>query len=289
MSRKVLLVTGAAGAIGSRLLEQVQEAGWDTVCLVHRRVPVQAMRTVVGSVTDPPTMRAATRGVDTVLHMAALTHSRNDQDYFLVNRDGTRNLVDAARVNGVSRFVFVSTRAISPTGGGYSESKHDAESIVRSYSPGYVIVRLPEVFGAGSGEGVDKIIGQVKRGGTIPLVGDGSDKLAPIHVDEAVAAIVAALTEQAARDKTYTLAGSAISMARFIELCGEVFEKDPRTLKVPIPLVRMACRLSQKVELPVYPDQLQRLKSAKSAYTPEAESDLGFSRVPLADALRRML
>ncbi len=284
MSKRTVLVTGAAGGIGSKLLKSIREIGWLNICLVHNNIPPEADSIVRGDISDAKTLDRATRGVDAVLHLAALTHSRDDRAYFEINRDGTENLVKACNANSVSRFIQISTRAISESGGGYSSSKAKAEDVVTRNIDNCIIIRLPEVFGAGGEEGIDKIIEQVKKGRLIPLVGRGEDILAPVHVDDIVSSISKALDSEHG-GKTYTLAGEPVSISEFVALCGEVFGLKPKVIKIPTPLIAAACTASQKIKLPVYPDQLKRLQAPKTLVSPEAKHDLDFKPRPLKESL----
>src|SRR6185503_17461909 len=74
----MLLLTGATGSVGSRLLPLLLESGEDVRCLVReprrlgpRRVDVQIALGDLGEMSDPYLVRQALRGVDTVIHLAA--------------------------------------------------------------------------------------------------------------------------------------------------------------------------------------------------------------------------
>lgn len=74
----MLLLTGATGAVGSRLLPMLLESGQPVRCLVReprrlgdRRVRVQITLGDLADLTDPYLLRQALRGVDTVVHLAA--------------------------------------------------------------------------------------------------------------------------------------------------------------------------------------------------------------------------
>src|SRR5262245_2847355 len=108
--RGTVLVTGAAGGIGQRLLPALARADWRTVALVHRR-PVEGTAEVSrGSLNDWTSLRRAVDGADAVLHLAARTHARRSRDYWRTNVEGTERLLKAAEGAGVGRFVLVSSR-----------------------------------------------------------------------------------------------------------------------------------------------------------------------------------
>jgi NADH dehydrogenase len=227
----------------------------------------------------------AADGVTAVVHLAALTHSRASSRYEAINVRGTQNLLEAARVAGVRRFLFISTRAIAPEGGAYSRSKRAAEEAVRASGLDWTIVRLPEVYGAGGDEGVDSIVARARLGDRIPVVGRGDDVLCPALVDDVIPACVRALESPQAVRRSYTLAGPCLTVREFVDLAAAAFGRRPRLIRVPAPAVAALSVASRFVPLPVYPDQLARLRSSKPAASPEAETDLEFRPRSLRDGL----
>jgi NADH dehydrogenase len=284
----LVLVTGGSGVVGSLLLGALADQGWGRRCLVHRH-PVNGVEEAhVGDLCDPSSLRHAASGVTAIVHLAALTHSRSAKLYEDVNFRGTQNLLQAARVAGVRRFLFISSRAISPEGGAYSRSKLRAEEAVRASDLEWTIIRLPEIYGAGSAEGVDRIIALARSGARIPVIGRGNDILCPVHVDDVIPSCVRALTAVESIARTYTLAGPCLTMRDFANAAADVFGQAPRTISIPAPLVAALATVSRVIPVPVYPDQLARLRSPKPSASPEAEIDLGFHPRPLLEGLARV-
>jgi nucleoside-diphosphate-sugar epimerase len=278
---RTVLVTGAAGGLGRALIPVLRSRDWRVRALVHRRAVEAADEQVAGDLGDAASLRAGATGADAVLHLAARTHARRTADYFEANVEGTRRLLAA----GVPRFVHVSTRAIGEGGGGYSDSKRQAEQLVERSGAEWTIVRLPEVYGAGGAEGVDRIIDGARRGGAIPLVGAGTDEICPVHVDDVTAALAAALDAPAGR--TYTLAGECMTTRAFADACVGMFGGG-RVVRVPVAALRALGVASRVAPLPLYPDQLARLRAPKPPPSPEAGPDLGFAPRPLRDGLRTL-
>ena len=83
--------------------------------------------------------------------------------------------------HGVGRFVHVSTRAISETGGAYSHSKLQAERAVTEAPVEHTIVRLSEMYGGAGAEGIDEIVSRARRGAAIPMVGKGAERVCPMQ------------------------------------------------------------------------------------------------------------
>jgi NADH dehydrogenase len=284
-----ILVTGASGAIGSRVVDQLRGQGRRVRCLVRRRPVANADELVRGDLGDGSTFDAAVQGADVVLHLAAVTHARRTRDYLETNVTGTKRLLEAAARQRVRRFVYVSTRAISEAGGAYSESKRLAERAVRDAPVEHTIVRLPEVYGGAGAEGIDGIVSRARRGAAIPVVGDGGDRLCPMHVDDVVAALAGAVGAPVASGRTYTLGGECLTTREFAEACARAFCSESRPRPVPVTAVAALGLLGRVLPLPVYPDQLARLRAEKPKVSPEAERDLGFRARPLAEGLASLL
>lgn len=284
-----LLVTGAGGEIGGSLVERLRAHGLERsrsqsgVRLLSRRERPEAgegVRWVRGELRDAASLREACAGVEIVLHMAALTHARRAAEYFAVNLEGTRNLLDAARQAGVRRFVHVSTRAIGAAGGGYSHSKKLAEDAVRDAGLPWVILRPAEVYGGGGGDPITSLARSLEASSLAPILGDGSYRLSPVHVEDVVGAIVAALDAPGIEGRTYVLAGpEELSYLELVERLERILEL-PRRRRVhlPVALARWAIRAASLVGVGGYvPDQVPRLLLDKSADNTAAVRDLGYA------------
>jgi nucleoside-diphosphate-sugar epimerase len=120
-----LLVTGAPGWLTDAFLRSIARdplPGFSRVrCLVHASHPFEPgerigrwgmdAEIVRCRLEDEPLLAEATRGVDAIVHSAAVLHPRTIEEYYSVNALGTRNLARAAAGAGVRRFVYVSTNA----------------------------------------------------------------------------------------------------------------------------------------------------------------------------------
>jgi UDP-glucose 4-epimerase len=162
-----LLLTGASGLVGSRLLPRLVQDGAACRALVRgdRTLPPGATG-VRGDLNDPSSLRTAVEGVDAVVHLAALFRTTDDDAIWRANLDGTRNLVEAVRAYAPqARFVMVSTGNVydadalrpgretdtcTPTAA-YPASKLAAEALLRESGLTWAIVRLPFVYGDGDG------------------------------------------------------------------------------------------------------------------------------------------
>ena len=122
----VFLVTGGAGFIGSNLCEAITDMGYQVRCLDNlstgkqENVDILADRPnytfIKGDIRDLDTCMAACRGVDYVLNEAAWGSVPRSIEmpllYEEINIRGTLNMMEAARQNGVKKFVFASSSSV---------------------------------------------------------------------------------------------------------------------------------------------------------------------------------
>src|SRR6187401_165392 len=121
MAERLVLVTGATGSVGPRVVRAFLADG-SAVRTFSTNRPPQGLLPAdvdvrVGDVTDAESVRAAVAGVDIVVHLAALLHQFDrtpdlGKRFERVNVEGTRNVVRAAVDEGVTRLVFVSSIAV---------------------------------------------------------------------------------------------------------------------------------------------------------------------------------
>lgn len=258
------LVTGSAGFIGSHLVEQLLRHGQRVVSLdnfatghrsnlreVERSVGPEAWsrhRFMEGSIVDPDTCRAACRGVDVVLHQAALgSVPRSIADPLAThatNVTGFLNMLQAARQAKVQRFVYASSssvygdhealpkvedvtgRPLSPYAVSKQADELYAEAFARCYGMECIGLRYFNVFGARQDpEGayaavIPRWVRAMLLGEAVEINGDGETSRDFCYVANAVQAnLRAALTaEPRAVNRVYNIAvGEATTLNRLLE------------------------------------------------------------------------
>jgi nucleoside-diphosphate-sugar epimerase len=282
MLKRKIFITGGTGKIGSFLLGSLKESGYDITLLSRKSSNLDShpdIKFIQGDILDSQSYSQFLRGMDTVLHMAAVTHTNSLVKYFDVNARGTRNLVKASEENGVKRFIHISTRAISPNGGGYSLSKLEAEKYVRESSLDWVILRPSEVYGLGGNEGIELLLGKMDKMPFVPILGTGKYGIAPLHVSDLIGAILSVLGKDELKNKIYTLAGPENFTYRgLVEKIMEI--KNIRKLKVTVPVlpVKVMAWISGLFfgDRFLIADQVPRLVSDKSGDISLAQEELSF-------------
>jgi nucleoside-diphosphate-sugar epimerase len=225
------LVTGADGFIGRAVTARLRADGVEVVG-VDLRANDEA-GTVAGDVSAPGEWQRAAAGCDAVIHTAAIVGMPTDVSRFWpVNVRGTRLALEAARDNGVGRFVHLSSvvtfdldfpdgvderHPVRPTGAAYTDTKIASEQVaLMAHASGEqeaVVVRPGDVYGPGSRPWVVLPL-ELMRTRRFVLPANGRGIFSPVYVDDLVDGIVRAATTPAAAGRVITLSGGVGFEAR---------------------------------------------------------------------------
>jgi UDP-glucose 4-epimerase len=234
MSQKVL-VTGAAGFLGSHIADALSDRGYavtvfDMVESPYLREDQQFM---LGDVRDADALKQQLKGFDYVYHLAALADlnaaKTRPLETVSVNIQGTVNMLDAARVNGVKRFVFGSTVYVySREGGFYRCSKQACENYVEEYynryGLEYTILRYGSLYGPRTdmANGVYRLLKMYMDNDQMEHSGRSSDKRDYIHAYDA-ARLSADILDDSYINKNLVLTGNdKLEVAELFKMFGEI-------------------------------------------------------------------
>jgi uncharacterized protein YbjT (DUF2867 family) len=153
-NRRLVLLTGASGYIGGRLLQLLERRGERVRCLVRRpeylRERVSPDTEVIGGdVLDPASLIAAFRGVDTAYY---LVHSMGSSGSFEEeDRRAARHFGEAARAAHVRRIVYLGGLGAEDEAlSAHLRSRHEVGNILRASGVPAIEFRASIVLGSGS-------------------------------------------------------------------------------------------------------------------------------------------
>lgn len=162
-----ILVTGATGLVGTRLLPRLSQASYECVALLRNgREVFQGIKTVNGDILDAGSLVNALEGVTAIIHLAAVFRSQDTDLILKTNLEGTRNLITAVKEFAPeARFILASTSHVydanNPHPGretdrtnpqhAYPASKIAAEKELIESGLNWTILRFPFVYGDGDG------------------------------------------------------------------------------------------------------------------------------------------
>ncbi|MFB0618908.1 NAD-dependent epimerase/dehydratase family protein [Streptomyces sp. AGS-58] len=133
---RTLLLTGAAGGLGTLMRSLLPEYGY-TLRLFDVRPVEDAPDAITADLTDTEALREAVRGVDAVLHLAGISLEASFEKILRSNIEGTYNLYEAARQEGVRRIVFASSNHAV----GFTPAPRAGEPLIPVATP-----RRPDTF-----------------------------------------------------------------------------------------------------------------------------------------------
>lgn len=208
-----VLVTGASGMLGGAVARLLLDAGHEVRTFQRRPAGITGAAGSRGSLTDPAAVARAVEGFDGVIHLAAkVSFAGAEEDFRQVNVEGTRTLLAASREAGVRDVVYVSSPSVAHAGsslvgagagaaapdlarGNYARTKAAAELLaLAADAPGFRVaaVRPHIVWGPGDTQLVERVLDRARRG-RLPVLGHGAALIDTTYVDNAAAAIAAAL------------------------------------------------------------------------------------------------
>lgn len=312
-----ILVTGASGFIGSRLLTAFRSDG--VACVGMVRQVKSSAGYVSADLENVASLEKACIGIDTVFHCAGYAHAfaafGNDvESHWRVNFEGTRNLVQAAAKAGVRRLVFLSSvKAMAEPGTicatedfpgepetDYGRAKRAAESIVleagRQHGMHVVNLRLAMVYGA-RGRGNLERMGRLVRHGLFPPLPETANHRSLVHVDDVISVVRLVAVDERAAGRTYIVASPEAPSGRALfDALRAAQDLPPCSWSVPAVVLRSAAKFGDGLEsllrrrLPLDSEALQRLLGSAWYSPARIERELGWrAKVSLAEGLSEML
>ena len=267
-----VLVTGAAGLVGTHVLDALRARGERPRALVreHSVATVEAFgaEAIVGGITDVITWQRAATGVRAIIHAAALVASHDSFDEFTrVNVGGTRLAFETARHTG-ARLIHISTVAVygraavfkageqrvtedypfQPLSAKdfYARTKRAAEQLVQQEAArggvSVIAIRPNVIYGERDRLFTRRVIASLRRG-FLPQIGPGTNHLSCVYAGNVASAILAALDAPAQRGfRAYNVTRDApplLTQREFFAGFADALGLRPHRVRVPVPFIRI--------------------------------------------------
>jgi len=251
----MILLTGATGTVGRALLRRLTATRTPVRCLVRdsRRLGAERVRVQIamGDLADPASFRNATRGVDTVIHLAASTRDQPRASIEELNAVATLRLVRAAERSGTRNFVFFGTIGAglhAPTR--FARAKELARRAVEGSNMQTTVFSPSIVYSPG-----DPWLNVLTRFSylpAMPISGSGAALYQPIWADDVADCVMAALELLGdAERRSFELAGpESLSYEDIVRTALRPTGRSRPFVHVPPPIVRGSLRMLERLTGP---------------------------------------
>ncbi len=227
------LITGATGFIGKHLVRTLVEQGRDVRCLVRKTSDTQYLKKLgvelfYGDLLNRDSLKNIVKGVNIVHHLAGEVYSPRSGNYFKINVEGTKNLLEACLPEHIEKFIFLSSiQAVGPNKNQaillnekspcmpitpYGKSKLKAEQFLREFyandSSPVIIIRAPLVYGPGAANCRSAILFQTIRNGRFMFVGRRDHMLSTCYIDNLIRGMLLLEKSKKSVGKIYFIADS---------------------------------------------------------------------------------
>lgn len=294
-----ICLTGATGYVGSYVLRALLDRGHTPRCLIRGStsdlaVQNPAIETVVGDVTDRASLAPAVNGCDALIHLVGIIEERRSEGvtFERIHVDGTRNVVQAARDAGVDRFVHMSANgARAKDATPYQRTKWEAEQIVKQAGFGHWTIFRPSLLFGVPDPGRPEFASQLLRDlvrpfPLLPVFGDGTYALQPVHVTDVAEAFVQAPTQKTAHSQVYVAAGP--DRLPYVEILDRIargagLSPKPK-IYIPLFLARLGVYTAGRLGLlPLSPSQFEMLVEGNTGDPSAFVNDFDLAPTPFTD------
>jgi len=261
-----IFISGATGFVGGHICRELLSRGHVLRLLTHstRATVLTASESVSGDVTSSESCLEGAAGCDAVINLVGIIREfpKRGVTFERLHIEATRNMLAAARQNGISRYLQMSalgSRAAAVSG--YHRSKYAAEELVVASGLDYTIFRTALIFGPKDAF-VNMIAGFIRSISAVPVIGDGIYRLQPVAADDVARCFALALEKSETIGKGYNICGpDRMSYLEVVDMVSKVLGRH-FVLKIKNPLLLMQLVTPLLEKFPFYPltsDQITML------------------------------
>lgn len=223
-----VFITGATGFIGKRLVRRLIQEQFEIVCTgrsLHRLACFpKSVEMIYLEIEDKKCVMEILQKQqpDVVFHCAAETKSKSFDRLRKINREGTKNILDACLHAGISKVIYLSSTSVLAGNiavlltdnlpyaatNRYGQSKLEAEKIAKEYRRkglNIAILRPVMVYGEEDSSAIALLLDLI-RWGLFPIIGNGENRFPLVYVENVVDVMILSIMKEAAYKGTYIIA-----------------------------------------------------------------------------------
>ncbi|BAL26609.1 complex I NDUFA9 subunit family protein [Azoarcus sp. KH32C] len=261
MERVVLI--GGSGFVGRAVANRLTEANIDVIVPTRHAARARdltllpTVEVVQADVHDEATLRSLFDGVDAVVNLVGILHSRSGSpygpDFARAHVELPRKIVAACGAMSVPRLVHISALGASPTGPSeYLRSKAAGEDAIRSagHAPAWTVLRPSVIFGR-EDHFLNLFAQLACKLPVLPLAG-AHTLFQPVYVGDVAEVVWRCLADPSSAGQTYELAGPTVhALHELVEYVAALAGCRVLVVPQPEPLAMLQARLMELSPNPI--------------------------------------
>jgi len=313
-----MFITGGTSSIGRILIKALSAKAVSMHVLVRKGsnrkiLELPGVTFVDGDVTDADTVLRGMEGCQTVTHLAAIVgHNVPEEEWWHVNRVGSRNVLQAAHQLGVDSVVQVSSLSVlgythpgeiadetRPIDTGkyvnlYQRTKHAADEIAQEYAAKGLSVKVVyPAFGYGCSQATshpslqEQTLLRMAGGKPVAIMGGGKNRLCLAYYKDTAEGILLA-HEKGNTGEGYILGNDNLTLKEIWDVVAGILGKEPPRRRIPLAVLKLISSASRaltgKSVFP--PDFLEMIAFDWCFSNQKAKEQLGWQPNTFQDGIR---
>ncbi len=294
-----VFITGGGGFVGSAIIAELRNRGFEVVALVNRRPVAGAVRSVKADLLESSVISPAMRGCVAVIHLVGIImeNPRRGITFERIHFEGTKSVVDAAKAAGVKRYLHMSALGVRANAASrYHRTKFAAEEHVRSSGLDWTILR-PSLIHGPSGEFMQMEIRWARKTAppffAMPYFGagllglGGAGMLQPVYVKDVARAFVDSLQNPGMIAKTFDLGGAQqLTWPQLHQTVAQAVVRHRRlVVPLPVPMAKFLAAVGLGRMLGFNRDQIIMSQEDNTCDLTGFQSAFGWTPEPFAESL----
>lgn len=250
-----VLLTGASGFIGRNVAAALEQAGHQ-VKSVSRSHGIDFC-----SMLAPDDWLPYLDGIDAVINCVGIIGEVGNQRFGTLHTLAPRALFRACSLAGVRRVVQISALGADETAfSAYHLSKRAADDYLRSLDLDWFVLRPSLIYGRGGKSA--RLFMRLAALPLIPVVGDGQQKLQPVHIADVAATVMRSLTAGTTRQTLDIIGNETIAFAEWLQCMrrAQGLTRAP-VANIPFPFAMALVHLGRHFNPMLQPENLRMLKA----------------------------
>jgi uncharacterized protein YbjT (DUF2867 family) len=235
-----ILIAGCNGHVGREIVRKAVKRNMQVRCfdLLPPKiagVDASALDVVTGDITDPATVRKATRDITAVIDVIGMKGETKTLTHEMVEHGGMKNIIQAGRENAVQHILYTSVMGVEPDSPALTlAAKWNTEqTLIHSGIP-YTIFRPSGYFV----DFAEYFAPKIRDTGSFTVVGNGRTRIQPLDPADVAEAFLQSLGNQKAMNRIFKIAGPDIfTLEEVITLVSRVVGRQVKIKKIPFPVM----------------------------------------------------